>query len=535
MLSQLRHSLTPILDVDPSEPSLTTEVHYEDWLRNYFNRYFSRLGDPVPFASFHREFWDWVWLLRVGIRPDPFIAVWPRDGGKSTNAEIACVAVGARRVRRYGLYICSTQDKADDHVGNVGGVLENSDIINEDPALSQRRVGKYGQSKGWRRNRLRTASGFTLDALGLDSAARGAKIDEARPDFIILDDIDQDGDTELKVQKKIDQLTRKILPAGSHDLAILGVQNLVHANSIFARFLDKRADFMVNRKISGPHAALKEMTYKKLPTGKIKLTGGIASWVGLSFARCQAIIDDIGITAFLAEYQHDKSAQQGSFFADIWIESTLCIEPFAIPRAWRIDRSFDYGFSAPFSVCWWAQSDGETPANGRIYPKGTLFLIAEWYGWNGKPNQGAELQAPQIATKILEIENRTTWLKGRVVPGPADSSIWDGPSNNNIAIQMLHKGVQWFPVDKGPGSRVNGARMFRERMKNSNQTPMTEAGIFFFKYCLQMIRCLPQLPKDRTDPDDVDTSAEDHNYDAARYRIQWQPTPLQIGTTIGMY
>ena len=536
MLSQVRQLLDPIPSIDPLKPSVEEGDHWDDWLRSYFPRYYSRNGEPVAFADFHKELWDWVWTLKSGVRPESFIAVWSRDAGKSTNAEIACIAVAARRVRRYGLYISSTQDKADDHVGNIGSILENSDLSNEDPSLAQRRIGKYGQSKGWRRNRLRTASGFTLDALGLDSAARGAKIDEARPDFIIFDDIDQDGDTELKVSKKIDQITRKILPAGAHDVAVLGVQNLVHANSIFARFVDKRAEFLVNRRVSGPHPALKSMTYRKANDGRITITGGEPTWVGLNVPRCQAIIEDIGLTAFLAEFQHDKASQKGSFFADLWNESVLCIDPFLIPRSWRIDRSFDYGYAKPFSVGWWATSDGETPSpDGCLYPKGTLFRIYEWYGWNGKPNQGCRMNAPDIAAKIIEIERRTPMLAGRVYPGPADPSIWSGPPNNNIATQMSQKHCFWYPVDTGPGSRVNGARLFRERMKNSLQFPMTEPGIFFFKNCDQIIRCIPQLPTDPTDPDDVYTEAEDHNYDDARYRIQWKPQGVTQGTVIGLY
>jgi hypothetical protein len=256
----------------------------------------------------------------------------------------------------------------------------------------------------------------------------------------------------------------------------------------------------------------------------------------LSLERCQNIVDDIGLTAFLAEYQHDKSAQQGSFFADLWVESILCLDPFPIPHNWRIDRSFDYGYSHPFSVGWWASSDGETPdPNGRIYPKGTLFRIHEWYGWNGKPNQGSRMLASDIAVKILEIERNHPILRGRVRPGPADASIWAGPPNNNIATEMAAKHCHWYPVDKGPGSRINGARLFRERMMASLQHPMTQKGIFFFKTCEHIIRCLPQLPKDPTDPDDVYTEAEDHNYDEARYRIQWKPSPVRTGTTIGMY
>lgn len=82
------------------------------------------------------------------------------------------------------------------------------------------------------------------------------------------------------------------------------------------------------------------------------------------------------------------------------------------------------------------------------------------------------------------------------------------------------------------GKANQGCRM---PMAASLQHPMTQPGIFFFKTCEHIIRCLPQLPKDPTDPDDVYTEAEDHNYDDARYRIQWKPSPIRTGRTIGLY
>jgi len=464
------------------------------------------------------------------------VAVWSRETGKSTNAELACVALGHRRIKRYILYISGTQAQANDHVGNIESALEATHLSVVDAALCKRRLGKYGQSKGWSQSRLRTRSGLTIDAVGLDAFGRGAKLENQRPDFIILDDIDKDHDSELIVQKKITTLTKKILPSGSPDLAILAVQNLVHANSIFARLLDGRAEFLTGAVMSGPIPAIKELTYVKPTEGRIKITGGTPTWKNLDVKRCEDLIYDIGLTAFLAEYQHDKSAQQGAFFADLWAESVLVLEPFVVPRSWPIYRSFDYGYAKPFSVGWWARADGDvSPTGHRQYPKGTLFRIHEWYGWNGKPNQGARLNAEDIADKIVDIENRTPVLQRRVRPGPADSSIWDGPPNNNIATQMSSHKVFWYPVDKGPGSRVNGARLFRELMTASNKTPMTQAGVFFFRTCDQIIRCLPQLPRDPADPDDVFTDAEDHNYDEARYMMQWKPVPVRSTPTVGMY
>ena len=158
------------------------------------------------FAPRHDEFWDWAWAIEPDVRPRPFIAVWPRGGAKSTTAELVTTMLATRGKRRYALYVCSAQDQADKHVSNMAAMLESIGV--------ERALNKYGSSKGWRRNRLRTSDGFTLDALGLDVAARGAKVDEWRPDVITFDDIDERGDSKAQTNQKEVAITQNILQIG---------------------------------------------------------------------------------------------------------------------------------------------------------------------------------------------------------------------------------------------------------------------------------------------------------------------------------
>lgn len=257
-----------------------------------------------------------MWSIRPGDRPNPFVAIWPRGAAKSTSAELAVVALGARRSRRYGLYVCETQDQADDHISNIASLLEADTVELFYPQLAARALGKYGNSKGWRRNRLRTASGLTVDAMGLDSAARGAKVDDDRPSFMVFDDIDGEQDTVATTAKKVKTLTRKLIPAGAPDLAILAIQNLVHENSIFSQLADGRADFMSDRIVSGPIRALDGMTYKQVD-GRFVLTAGEPTWRGMPLSRCQEMVDDMGLTAFLAECQHDVEPPPGGMFSHL--------------------------------------------------------------------------------------------------------------------------------------------------------------------------------------------------------------------------
>jgi hypothetical protein len=295
--------------------------HWEPWLLEHCGAY---LGES--FAPHHERFWDWVWVLEPGHRPDPFVGIWPRGGAKSTSAECACVALAARQARRYGLYICETQEQADDHVSNVASILESNVIERAYPKLAERHVGKYGNSKGWRVNRLRTASGFTIDAVGLDTAARGVKLEDARPDFMVIDDIDSETDSPDVTRRKIKTLTRALLPAGSSDLAVLAIQNLVHPDSLFARMVpgyegdDGPADFLANRIVVGPVPAVEGLVTEQKPGGGYRIIEGTATWEGQDLDTCQAQIDDWGLTAFLGEAQHDVEPPPGGMYDHIeWI------------------------------------------------------------------------------------------------------------------------------------------------------------------------------------------------------------------------
>lgn len=305
------------------------DISAELWLTRVLPGYIGATGaEDVPaaeglFAPHHRQFWQWLWAIDRGDRPESFVGIWGRGQAKSTSAELGVVALGARRRRKYVLYVCGTQDQADDHVGNIASMLESSGIERWYPEMADRLVGKFGNSKGWRRNRLRTSTGFTVDALGLDTAARGVKLDEQRPDLLVIDDVDAHDDSPQVVQRKIDALTKKLLPAGSPDMAVLAIQNLVHRDGIFARFADGRAKFLQRRIVSGPVPAVRGLVtrHEVQPdgTGRDVVVAGECTWPSQSIERIQANIDDWGLTAFLAEAQHDVHARDGA----LWVPAQL--------------------------------------------------------------------------------------------------------------------------------------------------------------------------------------------------------------------
>lgn len=215
----------------------------------------------------------------------------------------------------------------------------------------------------------------------------------------------------------------------------------------------------------------------------------------------------------------DWNIVAGAMFSDCWDVTRHVLRPFKIPPSWYIDRSFDWGSSKPFSVGWWAESDGSqvevAPGVFRTFPRGTLFRTAEFYGWNGKANKGTRQLAVDVARKIIYHEEK---MGIKAAPGPADTSIFDVENGMSIADDMARAGVSWTRANKGPGSRVQGWEAMRRRLTASMQHPMEEPGLFVFDTCRNFIRTVPSLPMDEMRMDDIDSDAEDHIADETRYR-----------------
>lgn len=239
----------------------------------------------------------------------------------------------------------------------------------------------------------------------------------------------------------------------------------------------------------------------------------------------------------------------GGMFDDVWSPKVHVVKPFQIPVSWRIDRAFDWGSSKPFSVGWWAESDGsdylDADGNWKSTVRGDLFRISEWYGWNGKPNEGLKALAVEVGKGIIDREVKLG-IYGRVKPGPADRAIFDVENGMCIADDMEKKvrldngreypGPKFEPADKSPGSRITGWEQMRKRLKNSIRPKVgmrEEPGLFVFANCDNFVRTVPVIPRDDKKMDDVDTEAEDHIADETRYRVRHVVSKSGSGKTTG--
>lgn len=222
-----------------------------------------------------------------------------------------------------------------------------------------------------------------------------------------------------------------------------------------------------------------------------------------------------------AYLEGDFSVVVGGMFDDVWDPKVHVLKPFTIPKSWYIDRAFDWGSTKPFSVGFWAESDG-TPAilpdgSLRHFAAGSLIQFGEWYGWTGKPDEGIHMTAREIAHGIVDIEQT---IGRKVYPGPADSMIWASQNDNCIADDMSDVGIEWQKVDKGAGSRHLGWERIRGLLQASKQFPPESPGLFFFENCRNSIRVLPTAPRCHVKFDDVAKGYEDHCLDMISYRVR---------------
>lgn len=473
---------------------------WEAWLAELFGPYVK-----AGFGDRHIAFWQWIWQISRGRRPSPFIGIWPRGGGKSTSAELGTVAVGARGARAYVLYICETQDQADEHVGNVASMLESPQIERYYPPLAARRVGKYGSSKGWRREQLRTASGFNVSGIGLDVARRGAKLDEYRPDFIVIDDIDDITDTPQTTEKKAATLAKSLLPAGSIDCAVLGMQNLIHANSIFSQFVDGRADFLTDRIVSGPYKAIEGLDYR-IEAGQPVIVAGTPTWQGQDLTRAQEQMRTWGVSSFLSESQQEVGTE-GQFFTT-WNPVHHTCDPRPVDKGWSLWGSLDHGYSHPTAFYVHA-----------LTGDGMVETIAEHVLARALPVEHAEAIHALLASLGLTVRHLRNIVAGSDVF--AQKGDKDG---HTLADQYAELGLV---LTEANTERINGAAELRRRLGNpAKGIPATWR---IWTTCPRLIERLPKLVADPKRPEDVlKVNADKHGkggddeYDSARYGLMEQ-------------
>lgn len=257
----------------------------------------------------------------------------------------------------------------------------------------------------------------------------------------------------------------------------------------------------------------------------------------------------------------DWNVITGAYFPEFSSDKHV-LEPFAIPDHWLRFRSMDWGSTSPFCVLWHAVSDGYQIPNGPYIPSGAVVTYREWYGCiPGKVNEGLKWTAAQVGRGIVTRDRGE-----KIAFARADPSMfkWDGGPSH--AENMSKVNAYWT---KGDNNRLAGWDQIRDRLCGIKE-PVSPAAIaagklmsapvvsgtmedivlagmkkaevqtdiaaipedenmvgtpmwYCFKTCTALIRTLPALQHDMTNPEDCDTDGEDHAPDALRYGLMGRP------------
>jgi hypothetical protein len=178
------------------------------------------------------------------------------------------------------------------------------------------------------------------------------------------------------------------------------------------------------------------------------------------------------------------------------------ITPFQLPVQWERVKGIDYGYASE-SCCLWGTMDAND---------GTLIIYRELYR---KGLTGEELGS--IITS-MELEDPFS------VSGVLDTAAWarTGTTGPTVGESLVRAGHKLRPADK---NRVQGKIQIHEFLKVRENG---RAKLQIFNTCPNLIRELQSIPLSKTNPEDVDTHASDHAYDALRYMIMSRPRIVSV-------
>ena len=192
----------------------------------------------------------------------------------------------------------------------------------------------------------------------------------------------------------------------------------------------------------------------------------------------------------------DWEVAEGAAFTE-FDRNIHIIDPFEIPIHWDRIKGIDYGYASE-SACVWGAIDRDD---------NTLIIYRELY------RKG--LLATDLAFMLTEMELNDPMS----VPGVLDTACWNrtGQTGPTVGETLTKAGHKLRRADK---NRVAGKIQIHEYLK-VQQSGRPKLQIF--NTCPNLIRELQSIPLDKSNPEDVDTHAPDHAYDALRYLIMSRP------------
>lgn len=202
-----------------------------DFALKYFPHYMldEKTGEAIPPAKFHQEIYEILLTQQFAV-----VAA-PREHAKSTVVSLIfpvyCVC---EKLRRFILLISDTQPQARLLLGAIKAEFEENESVRADYGDLVPR----GDGAKWAEEDIVTVTGIRVSARGAGQSLRGLRQRAARPDLVILDDIEEDEKVENPESraKLMNWFKRAVLQLGKH-CQFLVIGTILHHDSFLANLL----------------------------------------------------------------------------------------------------------------------------------------------------------------------------------------------------------------------------------------------------------------------------------------------------------
>ena len=367
-------------------------------------------------AQYWDLFWEVTFLLRdkkkVPKKKLKRLLIWGRGLAKSTTIEVAALMKGAILNGGYCLYVCETQDQANEHISNIRDLIENpeSRFAQYFPQMAAPKQKKFGKSdEKWTEELFVCANGWVCRAKGLTAKMRGIRYHNQRPDDIKIDDIDDVNDSITLSMRKLRLMTASIFGTQATLTTIDFAQNLIGENSVLSQIYTGKADALGERTSIGIVKTFVKLDLEQWQDsdGRVRwriLPTSIPTWAVIDIEVAQGYLDDVGRDVFLAEYQNEfDHLKQGKVVYEYneprhvitWSMFKKVFGSTYIPPHWKAAAGTDIGYTNESITAW---TFAATAAKNTKYP-GLKFV---YRGLTfAPPNNGIDYQAIKLWRHLL--------------------------------------------------------------------------------------------------------------------------------------
>lgn len=194
----------------------------------YFSHHLKDRAGSITWSQAHfawaREAMSWAQPTEEP-RAHRSAIIAPRECGKSTWwFLILPLWAAANGHSRFAAAFAHATAQAESHLGTMRAELDSNALLQMDyPLLTEPARRKTGTTVADRAGMLHTKSGFVFAARGIDSAVLGMKVGDARPDLLIMDDVEPDeaNYSPLLAEKRLGTITDAILPLNIYARVVL--------------------------------------------------------------------------------------------------------------------------------------------------------------------------------------------------------------------------------------------------------------------------------------------------------------------------